>query len=350
MIIVRQCEDRTLTGKTKPAFSIATVGGRERCFFLCPYHTTEKLTFQWRHLWHGSCLALPNTEDTMNRRIFPRSAAMLLVMLLAAPPLRAQTVRGRVVDEQTRQPVRNAPVSLLRPDTTSIAQTTTDRDGFFQFTIPTAGQYIVAVKAPGYATAAQSFRGAPDEPVLLPALVLSAEAIALDTVEASARRTTSPGELVAGYPVAKATARLSGARLLQIERQGLSPLQALRQLSGLRVRTVRRAGQAEVDCVESTRGISSMGNPDAARVTARGSGGRAQTTSDDPQCDPVAIVVDGIVMSANFSLREIHVAELESIEYLTSLEAGVRWPNLVNGAVVLWTRGRGPHRSDARSR
>jgi hypothetical protein len=44
------------------------------------------------------------------------------------------------------------------------------------------------------------------------------------------------------------------------------------------------------------------------------------------------------------------VRELESVEYLNPLDAGLRYGNRAaqSGALVMWSRGQGPHKSPSR--
>jgi hypothetical protein len=87
-------------------------------------------------------------------------------------------------------------------------------------------------------------------------------------------------------------------------------------------------------CVELTRRLPSF---------REGSSGR--------ECDMVALVLDGVTIpDALRSYQDLHLREIESIEYVPAAEAGLLYgmEASARGALVVWTRGRGPHRSEDR--
>jgi hypothetical protein len=82
-----------------------------------------------------------------------RRATLLSILMAAAPTadVAAQQMRGRVVDQQTRQPIRNVAVTLRDSADTVVGDAETDRNGFFTLQAPGAGSWIVVVQHPGYA-------------------------------------------------------------------------------------------------------------------------------------------------------------------------------------------------------
>jgi hypothetical protein len=63
-------------------------------------------------------------------------------------------------------------------------------------------------------------------------------------------------------------------------------------------------------------------------------------------CDMILVVVDGNeVPGGGDMLLGMTGTDLESVEYLPPIEAGARYgiQAAIQGALVLWTRGRGPH-------
>jgi hypothetical protein len=70
-------------------------------------------------------------------------------------------------------------------------------------------------------------------------------------------------------------------------------------------------------------------------------------------CENVALIIDGVnAGEASWStVRALNLQDYESVEFLTGLEAGARYGSAAasRGALVLWTRGRGPHRSVERN-
>jgi hypothetical protein len=82
--------------------------------------------------------------------------------------------------------------------------------------------------------------------------------------------------------------------------------------------------------------------------------GSIQSGARRPNCEQLTFVVDGVVLDAESVkpiLRSANVQDYESVEYLTPVEAGYRYGlGASSGAIVMWSRGRGPHVSDARNR
>jgi hypothetical protein len=116
-----------------------------------------------------------------------------------------------------------------------------------------------------------------------------------------------------------------------LERVGLSFTGAVRELgAGLRFRSFSAGGRAYT-CITSTRADPRYG------------------------CQMVAIIVDGVNTGLSGKeameyVEHLHLHDFESVEYLTPVDAGFRYGLAAgsSGALVLWTRGRGPHKSDAR--
>jgi len=268
--------------------------------------------------------------------MFIRRACLLLLLLLIPAAADAQRVRGRVIDDASRQALPNTAVELLRGDSV-LATAGTDAQGFYGFAVPGAGEYRVRVQRVGYAEAVQSFRApADDREVIVPAIVLKSEAIRMQAVEATADRETSPNTY-AGFPVGRPMNRLAGARLANLERMGVATHSAIRELgAGLRVRTYTPPGKTPETCIETTRRTMDL----------RGGTGNGA-------CENVALIIDGINMGPadHRTVRGLRLSDYESIEFITPLEAGQRWgfEASARGALVLWSRNSGPHRSAERN-
>jgi hypothetical protein len=289
-----------------------------------------------------------------------QSALLTLVALVILTPAvaDAQAIRGRVVNDSERAPIANAAVVVLNATGDVIARANTDASGFYRIALEAGGAYRISVAADGFQDMTQNVRiGAAGE-TLVPALVLKSGALALDTLEVTTARNPEAlaGDWVEGFPVARAESRLAGARLADLERSGVTQYAAVRQLNGLRVRTVTRQGR-RVECVESTRPLMGGDNRQGAQrgaAVARGgagaAGGAAAQTPAEEACSPVVLIVDGAVAGDAFLLADLRLNNVESMEYLRPTEAGPRFgPDAAAfGAIVVWTRGRGPHRSAER--
>lgn len=76
-----------------------------------------------------------------------------LVLLAAAgslAPLRAQVVRGRVVDRSTGAAVEGGVVLLVTGQRLGVVRATTDETGAFELQAPGPGQYRLQFERPGY--------------------------------------------------------------------------------------------------------------------------------------------------------------------------------------------------------
>ena len=254
-------------------------------------------------------------------------ATTLVALSLWDQPLTAQQIRARVVDHASRAPLADVTVTLVGPDSAVQQRTGTDANGFFLLRPRAAGPYEIIVERIGYAP---ERRGVTFEAkdLTLPAFVLRAEAIPVDSVVAIAeRRSDQP----VGFK--RSSHVLSGIRMATLERHGTTLVSAIKEVGiGVRVREYLNANGIPVLCIESTRRIASL-----QRRTR--------------ECDFIALVYDGILLeNPEKTLRGIFVRDLESIEYLTPVEAGYQYglEASAKGAIVIWTRGRGPHRDPAR--
>ncbi|MGH7470315.1 MAG: carboxypeptidase-like regulatory domain-containing protein [Longimicrobiales bacterium] len=264
-------------------------------------------------------------------------AALMLVssLLLTVGIASGQEMRGRVVDDGSRRPVVGATATLLAGGNT-LARAATDANGFFSLRPSAAGDYEIAIEMIGYAAERRTvtYNG---QAMALPAFVLKTAAIPLDPVEASARRESNA---TAEVGFLRASHVIAGARLAQLEQQAARPITLVREIGGLRVREFVSSTGEPVICVESRRAIMSMNAP-----------ARRQ-----PACQWPVIVIDGIKIGdssgAQQTFRELQLQEMESFEYLTPVEAGQRYglEASAQGALVIWTRGRGPHKDPARNK
>ncbi len=262
----------------------------------------------------------------------PRAFALALLLLLNGfVPLSSQEVRGRVVDEATRSGIASAKVVLISIAGDTLRQTSTGPEGFFTMKIPAAGDYIVHVQYVGYGDGENHIHVGTAN-VTLPAFVLRVTVIKLDSLRVSANQNNRSATV--GF--AHATYVVSGSRMAFLERQGARPLTVVRELPNVRMRNIPRytvAGGGVIlnyTCIESVRKF----------IDFRTSG-----------CDPVVMIVDGIVVGDPYdNLRSLSLADIESLELLNPVEAGFQYgPNAAAvGALVIWTRGRGPHESQAR--
>jgi hypothetical protein len=80
-----------------------------------------------------------------------RIVVQLLILIACAPPLAAQAVQGRLVEEGNRAPVARALVSLIDGAGRAVATAQTRPDGGFTLTAPAPGTYRVRAERVGRA-------------------------------------------------------------------------------------------------------------------------------------------------------------------------------------------------------
>jgi hypothetical protein len=248
----------------------------------------------------------------------------------------AQQIRGRVVDEQSRSALVEATVTLQAVgDSTLIDRAGTTADGFFTVRAPGPGEYRIAVDRIGYAPVERTVRLGTQRELVVPAFVLQSEAIPLDPITAEGRARTEAAHVAAGFR--RSSHLVTGEQLAKLEQVGATMNAAVRTLSaGLRVRDLRRREWTrDLTCIELTRQLPTFRDDDVP-----------------PECDMVAIVLDGVTIPDPLNFyQHLSLREYESIEFVPAPEAGPLYgmEASAKGALVLWTRGRGPHRSAQRN-
>ena len=254
------------------------------------------------------------------------SSVIILFLAVSAPPSPAQQIRARVLDEASRAPI--AGVVVIASKDNDVLRTETHADGFFTLRLPGIGTYALTLESIGYRKLTRSVVIEHTDVVTIPAFLLLADVIPIERVEATADR--PPPDDVVGFN--RKMFVKAGADLATLERNSISVLDALRGFgAGLKIHFT---GRSRTPCIESSRGMSSMG------------------PSRRPACDMVIILVDEIMINdaAGF-LRTARLEQFESMQYLPPVEAGQRFglEASARGAIVFWSRGRGPHKSPERN-
>lgn len=259
----------------------------------------------------------------------------LMLVGSTARPASAQQIRARVVDSASRSAISDAVALLVAASGDTIATASSGADGFFRLAAPRAGAYTVLIRRLDYHTQQRSVTVGADD-LVLPAVVLERAAILLDSITAQVSRERAQPTTGSGRP----SYTMSGERMATLERVNASIGSALTQIGAIRVRTIsdyvvdsRR--YREYVCVESIRGTEPRGN------SSRG---------NNP-CRTVALVFNGVLIGdPNDMWQSLRIADLESIEYIPSMDAQLRYGlrGGANGAVELWSRGSGPHRGKDR--
>jgi hypothetical protein len=233
----------------------------------------------------------------------------------------AQTLTLTLRDEDSRQPVTDAVVSLPELGRTAAS----DRAGRVSFEGLAPGPHTVEVRHLAYGTQRERLVVELGQPEL--EMRLSARAIAIAGIEVVARSAAAQAR------------RRSGARQTLMLRPQIEEAQITsrnlgdlaRRIPGLRVNDIRDLNssiQTEL-CIQS---------------------GRGPTRDQIGACpEPVLVILDGRPIFDTGDLVHINLAHLESIEYLSSAEAGGRYGmGSANGVLLLFTRGNGPYATRAR--
>jgi hypothetical protein len=291
----------------------------------------------------ATLLMAPTSVNRSTTSKLSRSTMTALALLLGAAAAlgsgtgaHAQQIRGRVVDEQSRSALVEATVTLQAVgDSTVIDRAGTTADGFFTVRAPGPGEYRIAVDRIGYAAVERTVRLGTQRELVVPAFVLRSEAIPLDPVTAEGRAGTQAAGVNVGFR--RSSHLVTGEQLAKLEQVGATMDAAVRGLgAGLRVRDLRlRNWTRDLTCVELTRRMPSF-----------------RPHLEPAACNMVAIVLDGVTIPDPLNFyQHLSLREFESIEFVPAPEAGPLYgmEASAQGALVLWTRGRGPHRSPQRN-
>ena len=119
------------------------------------------------------------------RKIF----LLMVVALLATVSAQAQerSVTGTLTDRDTKEPVMQATVQLLKTDSTFITGTLSDESGKFSITAPENGRYLVKISGVGYKPIVKNVNIQDDKNVDLGSMTFNSDAIMLKGVTATAQ-------------------------------------------------------------------------------------------------------------------------------------------------------------------
>ena len=155
-----------------------------------------------------------------------RQLLMMLCLIVTAASVQAQTISGKLVDEQ-QQPVAYANIVLLQADSTFITGQTSDEKGGFHFSKVTEGDYRLKISSMGYETMFIDLQGF-KRSANLGTLTLNEATELLDEVNVTASNVTATADKKMIFPneqQVKASANgVDLLRNLMIPRLTISPL------------------------------------------------------------------------------------------------------------------------------
>jgi hypothetical protein len=235
-------------------------------------------------------------------------------------------LRGELLDAGSGQPIAQASVRLGEGRQLRI----TDESGRFAFQGVQPGRYLLEIAHLGYAVQSDEVEVPGGRDVFV-RLRVSPQAVELDGIEVEVRGAVV--ELQRITPFRRDI--VYGQAMADAERRGATVVDVLRTSSpGLRVQTLYLASGQPVLCIRSNRAVATLG-----------SGGAS--------CPSPEVVLDGTRISDGAEvLLRLPSSEVESVEFLPASQAQTLYGiggNTANGAVVVWSRGRGPYASPLRN-
>ena len=111
---------------------------------------------------------------------------MFVGMTTISTALAQRTVKGTVVEQDSREAVIQATVSLLKADSTVVSNTLTNMSGSFSLTAPKDANYIVRITYVGFKTYTKRVTIADGKGVSMGTITMAPDAIMLKGVTATA--------------------------------------------------------------------------------------------------------------------------------------------------------------------
>ncbi len=117
---------------------------------------------------------------------------MLLLLVTMASYAQERLISGAITDRDTKDPVEQATVQLLKTDSTYVTGGISNEKGLFHFNAPQNGKYLLKISSVGYKTTIKRIIIADDKNLAMGNVVLGADAIMLKgaVVTAMAQKVT----------------------------------------------------------------------------------------------------------------------------------------------------------------
>lgn len=247
--------------------------------------------------------------------MFVWGPVMCAVAVGTPQALSGQQLTGVIRNAETLDPIRAATVSLLSSDGAPLARVMSDSTGRFRIMVPGPGSYGLEVRQIGYAAKTANELDIGPDGITEVAVLLHTEPVALEAVVVETRSRRAAEEMARGTPLRLLTRndieeveRTSAPRHVGDLARRFGPDVLVRQMAGGGI------------CIESTQRV---------RRTWR--------------CDQVLVTLDGVPMDeAGKLLKTLPIDQIESLEFLKPIEAGLRFGTLGgNGVLLISTRGGG---------
>lgn len=235
------------------------------------------------------------------------------LLLLAPALIAAQAIEGRVLDEQTGDPVATALVSLLDPPGNAVQSGLTDSAGAFSLTAPVPGRYRLRTERLGYLASTSPSLDVRAREVVRVELRLSVEAIPM-----------APLTIVSDRPALVLDPRL--------ERQGFYERQ---ELYGTKMGFGRFLDQEDLD--RKVLMTASQIFQDVPGMRVRGAGGRRLLVTGRNGCIPT-FYLDGADFGSVATIDEVlSPVDVVAVEIYPGHVWPARFPGRGCGVIVVWT-------------
>lgn len=106
----------------------------------------------------------------------------MLILMSALAMAQGQTQRlisGSIIDRDTKEPMMQVTVQLLKTDSSYVAGAVTNEDGLFRLNAPSNGKYLLKISSVGYTTVIKHIVMAEDKDLAMGNVVIGADAIML---------------------------------------------------------------------------------------------------------------------------------------------------------------------------
>ncbi len=252
-------------------------------------------------------------------------ASLLLTVfglgVLTSPlPAQSQTIRGRVMESQSIQPVEFAGVMLLDTTFTAVAGTATNAIGAFTLEVPGPGAYYVLTESLGYSSSIDGILELGEGGSVTVEIYLKPKPIVLDSIKVAVAR-------------AQIFQHLDGAGFNQRMATGIGHFISPEEIE-------RRDPRYMVDLFRSAPGVRLIGGGGFSGTGLEFVNGSPGGATCSPQ-----IYVDGIRVNADTAWGGLEgvvdISQIAAVElYTRASNVPLQWVGTGSacGVALLWTR------------
>ena len=104
---------------------------------------------------------------------------MLLLLMAIASFAQQRLISGQITDRDTKDPVEQVTIQLLKSDSTYVSGALSNEQGLFHIKAPANGKYLLKMSSVGYKTTVKRVEISDDQNLAMGKVVMGAEAIML---------------------------------------------------------------------------------------------------------------------------------------------------------------------------